>query len=62
MPKAKKTKALVDGKVLDTSSKSNLSVTVKPSELDKGSHKLSVVVQGGSGGALASLDRKFKTC
>jgi hypothetical protein len=62
VPKAKKTKVVVDGKVLDTSSKSNLTVTVKPDELDKGSHKLSVVVQGGSGGALASLDRKFKTC
>ena len=62
VPKAKKTKVIVDGKVLDTTSKSNLTVTVKPADLDKGSHKLSVVVQGGSGGPLASLDRRFKTC
>lgn len=61
VPKAKRTKVLVDGKVLDTTSKPNLSVTVKPKDLDKGSHKLGVVVQGG-GGALASLSRKFKTC
>ena len=62
VPKAKKTKVMVDNKVLDTTAKPNLSVTVKPDELDKGSHKLSIVVQGGSGGALASLTRKFKTC
>ena len=62
VPKAKKTKVAVDGKVLDTSSAEKWSVTVKPDDLDKGSHKLSVVVQGGSGGALAKLDDKFKTC
>ena len=62
VPKAKKTKVLVDGKVLDTSASDNLSVTVKPVDLDKGAHKLSVVVQGGSGGALAKLDERFKTC
>jgi Domain of unknown function DUF11 len=62
VPKAKKTKVIVDGKVLDTTSKSKLTVTVKPDDLDKGSHKLSVVVQGGGGPALASLNRKFKTC
>jgi hypothetical protein len=62
VPKAKKTKVLVDGKVLDTSSKNSWSLKVKPGDLDKGSHKLTVVVQGGSGGALAKLDQKFKTC
>ena len=62
VPKAKRTKVLVDGKVLDTSSSEKWKVTVKPDDLDRGSHKLSVVVQGGSGGALATLDRKFKTC
>ncbi|MDX6584299.1 MAG: hypothetical protein QOI10_3483 [Solirubrobacterales bacterium] len=62
VPKSKKTKVLIDNKVLDTSSSSKLSVTVKPSDLDKGLHKLSVVVQGGGGPALASLTRKFKTC
>ena len=62
VPKAKKTKVIVDGKVLDTSSAEKWSVTVTPDDLDKGSHKLSVVVQGGSGGALASLSRKFETC
>ena len=62
VPKAKKTKVLVDGKVLDTSAADKWKVTVKPDELDKGSHKLLVVVQGGSGGSLAKLDQKFKTC
>jgi hypothetical protein len=62
VPKGKKTKALVDGKVLDTSTKDKWSLTVKPADLGTGSHKLSVVVQGGSGGALAKLDQKFKTC
>ena len=37
-------------------------MTVEPDDLEKGSHKLSIVVQGGGGGALASLNRKFKTC
>ena len=34
---------------------------MRPSDLDKGSHKLSVVVQGGSGGALAKLDQYVLT-
>jgi hypothetical protein len=62
VPKAKKTKLTVDGKVLESTSKPSLSATVKPAELDKGTHKLAVVVQGGSGGPLASLTEKFKTC
>jgi hypothetical protein len=62
VPAGKRTKVLVDGKVLDTSAAEKFKVTVKPDDLDKGSHKLSVVVQSGSGGALAKLDRRFKTC
>jgi hypothetical protein len=62
VPKAKRTKVLIDKKVLDTSSKSRLSVTVKPADLERGAHKLSVVVQGGGGPALATLSRRFETC
>jgi Domain of unknown function DUF11 len=62
VPKGKKTKVLIDGKVLDTSSAESWKVTVKPDDLARGSHTLSVVVQGGTGGALASLEEKFKTC
>jgi hypothetical protein len=61
VPKAKRTKALVDGKVLDTSAAASWTVKVKPGELDKGSHRLAIVVQGGHG-SLAKLTRKFKTC
>jgi hypothetical protein len=62
VPKAKKTKVIVDGKVVATSGSSKLSATIKPKDLDGASHKLAIVVQGGSGGPLASLKRKFKTC
>jgi hypothetical protein len=62
VPKAKKTKVIVDGKVLETSSGSKLTVTVRPADLDQGSHELSIVVQGGRGPALATLNRRFKTC
>jgi hypothetical protein len=62
IPKAKKTKVMVDGKVIDTSGASKMSVKIKPHDLDKGSHQLGVAVQGGSGPALATLQRKFKTC
>lgn len=62
VPKGKTTKVIVDGKVLGISARDSWTVTVTPGDLDKGSHKLSVVVQGGSGGALAKLDRRFKTC
>jgi hypothetical protein len=61
VPKAKRTKVIVDGRVLEASGKSKLTVTVKPSDLHKGSHQLSIVVQG-SGPPLATLKRKFKTC
>lgn len=61
VPKAKRTKLLIDHKVLETTASANLTTTVKPHDLDKGSHRLSVVVQGG-GGSLAVLSRKFKTC
>jgi hypothetical protein len=62
VPKAKKTKVIVDGKVIETSSKSKLTARVEPKDLDEGKHKLSIVVQGGSGPPLATLKRKFKTC
>ncbi len=62
VPKAKKTKLLVDGKVIDTTAASKLTATVKPNDLDDGPHKLSVVVQGGAHGALAKMSRRFKTC
>ena len=62
VPKAKRTKVIVDGKVLETSASARWSVKVDPRDLDRGPHKLAVVVQGGSGGALATLNRKFKTC
>lgn len=61
VPKAKKTKLIVDGKVIATSASSHLSASIKPKDLDKGSHQLSVVVQG-AGPQLANLRRKFKTC
>jgi hypothetical protein len=57
-----KLKAILDGKVLDTSSAARMSVKVKPGELSHGSHKLAVVVQGGNGPPVASLTRKFKRC
>jgi hypothetical protein len=62
VPKAKKTKVLVDNKVLDTTASSKLTVTVKPKDLERGSHKLAVVVQGGGGPPLATLKETFKTC
>jgi Domain of unknown function DUF11 len=62
VPNAKRTKVIVDGKVIETSTKSKLTAKVEPKELDKGSHKLNIVVQGGSGPPLATLKRKFKTC
>jgi hypothetical protein len=62
VPTAKRTKVIVDGKVLDTSAGPKLTVTVKPVDLDKGSHRLSIVVQGGGGPPLATLERRFKTC
>jgi hypothetical protein len=62
VPKAKRTKVIVDGKVLETSTSARWSVKVDPRDLDRGPHRVTVVVQGGSGGALATLSRKFKRC
>jgi uncharacterized repeat protein (TIGR01451 family) len=59
---AGETKATVDGKVADKTRGSRLSVKIEPGELDKGSHKLAVTVQGKKGPPLAELRRKFKTC
>jgi hypothetical protein len=62
VPKADLTKAIVDGKTIDTTSKSSFTVKVNTRDLDKGNHTLSVVVQANRGGPLATLKRKFKTC
>jgi hypothetical protein len=63
VPKARKTNVIIDGKVRAHSSHPKLTTTVKPADLDNGSHKLSVVVFGAGGPpSLASLSRKFKTC
>ena len=37
---------IVDGKTLDTSSKSKFSAKINTKDLDKGNHSLSIVVQG----------------
>jgi hypothetical protein len=58
---AKKTKLEVDGTVLGSSSKNRFKVTIKPGELDPGSHELIVVVQS-AGPPLATLKDRFKTC
>jgi hypothetical protein len=62
VPKADNTKAIVDGKTLDTSKKDSFSFRVDPKKLDKGKHSLNIVVQANRGGPLATLTRKFKTC
>jgi len=61
VPKAKRTKLIVDGKVLATTGSSHLNATIKPKDFGRGSHRLSVVVQGGAG-SLATARRKFKSC
>ena len=62
VPKADQTKAILDGKTIDTSSKSSFKFKVKPKKLAKGKHALKIVVQAKKGGPLATLKRKFKTC
>ena len=59
---ATKAKALVDGKVVDTTKGSKLKVKLAAGQLSHGGHKLSVVVQGHKGPPLAELERKFKRC
>jgi hypothetical protein len=55
-------KAIVDGKVLGNTKKPKLNVKLDPKDLDKGKHKLSVVVQAAKGPPIATLKRKFKSC
>lgn len=62
VPKAKTTKAIVDGKTIETSKKSSFSFKVKTKDLGKGKHSLKIVVQAKKGGPLATVKRKFKTC
>jgi hypothetical protein len=62
VPKAGETKAIVDGKTVDTSKRSSFSVKVNTKDLDKGNHSLNIVVQAKKGPPLATLKRKFKTC
>lgn len=62
VPKADETKAIVDGRAVETSSKSKFSFKINTRDLDKGNHSLSIVVQAKKGGPLATLKRKFKTC
>jgi hypothetical protein len=62
VPKADETKAIIDGKTVDTSKKSSFSFKVNTKDLDKGNHSLSIVVGAKKGGPLATLKRKFKTC
>lgn len=62
VPKADQTKAIVDGKTIDTSSKPTFKFRVDTRELDKGNHSLAIVVQAKRGGPVATLKRKFKTC
>ena len=58
---AKKTKVEIDGKVVGTTTKNRLKVTLKEGTLEPGTHKLSVIVQS-AGPPLATLRTKFKTC
>jgi Domain of unknown function DUF11 len=62
VPKADQTKAIVDGKTIDTSSKSSFKFKVDPKKLDHGNHSLTIVVQPKQGPPVATLKRKFKTC
>jgi len=62
VPKGDETKVIVDGKRVETSSKSRFSFKVNTRDLDNGNHSLSIVVQAKQGGPLATLKRKFKTC
>ena len=59
---ASRTKAIIDGKVIESTTGSKLKLKLKPEELSRGSHKLTVVAQAGNGPALAELNRKFKRC
>lgn len=59
---ASEAKATIDGKVVEKTRGSKLSVKLKPGDLEKGNHKLAVVVQGKKGPPLAELQRKFKRC
>ncbi len=62
VPKGDETKAIVDGRAVETSSKSKFSFKINTRDLDNGNHSLSIVVQAKKGGPLATLKRKFKTC
>lgn len=62
VPKAKQTKAIVDGKTIDSSGKPKFSVKIDTHDLDRGNHSLSIVVQAAKGPPVATLKRKFKTC
>jgi hypothetical protein len=62
VPKAKQTKAIVDGKAIESSGKAKFSVKIDPRDLDHGNHSLSIVVQPAKGPPVATLKRKFKTC
>jgi hypothetical protein len=62
VPKGDETKAIIDGRAVDTSSKPRFSFKVKAGDLDKGGHSLEIVVQAKQGPPLATLKRKFKTC
>jgi len=58
----KRTKLVVDGKVVDTTSGSKLKAKVDPAELDGGKHDVAVVIQSSVGPPLAELEQSFKTC
>jgi len=58
----KRTKLVVDGKVVDTTSGSKLKAKVDPAELDGAKHAVAVVIQSDVGPPLAELEQSFKTC
>lgn len=58
----KRTKLVVDGKVVDTTSGSKLKARVDPAELDGAKHDVAVVIQSDLGPPLAELEQSFKTC
>jgi hypothetical protein len=59
---AARTKVLVDNKVIESSQQPKLTAKLDPHGLDKGSHRLSIVVQAHKGPPTAVLRRKFKSC
>lgn len=62
VPKGDETKVIIDGKTVETSSKSKFSAKINTKDLENGNHSLSIVVQAKQGPPLATLKRKFKTC